>query len=611
MLGGGILFVVGALGRQHWLEWRSVPHNLLESRSQDTLLKVSFALTSPNPHQISLVTGRYRWIPADAAEWPSVRAHTLSLPATEVASLITPPQAGEGSGLIDHNVQQDVPAPPPTPTLTNAPFLIGESVATGEKIGIAPDGHGVIVGGSRTGKSSLVYMLLKQLIERGEDAPGIFLVDPHLGLADAFLLAVDSLPPKLRAEGIKRLRVITPDHPEIVPLNLLTVKEYEWAGNAIIDVGQRIWSDYWGPRMQAAMQGLFRLAHAWNMNNPDDRMGLLHIIFSAFKPEWRHRAMAYLKPVERIGALSLDALLGQLASEYGNWNQGWVTEVVSPIMSKVMALELSPWLFAAMHQDRFVDLERWIQERAWIVLRLPSGETGREGARLTAGIVYNVFDAVFRKTTLYQPYPFYFIIDETQEIGAGMKLEYMLSEGAKFGARVFVLTQSLSMLRRMEGFDAVVQSLLANTSTQAFFSPDPEDADLIRAILNMSIRYGGATLDLPSLQAWLRARINGRWQPPTLIRVPYIPQANTQRVHEVIQEVIQAHPDDYANPYEWQDQAVNALKEIAPQSFYGLLSELLSPDRMASGSSDDEKPASSAVSSTRADKPVTPRRLGF
>ena len=45
---------------------------------------------------------------------------------------------------------------------------------------------------------------------------------------------------------------------------LLTIKEFSWAGNAIVQIGSRIWDDYWGPRMQAALLGLFRLAHAWN-----------------------------------------------------------------------------------------------------------------------------------------------------------------------------------------------------------------------------------------------------------------------------------------------------------------------------------------------------------
>ena len=607
VISGGILFWVGWMGTQQWMQWRSIPQEVLEMRAKDTLLKVCFSLHAPQPQSVIFLSGQSHWNAVSTPEWPGVRAHTMPLPAGEIAALITPPEAGEGSGVIDRDVQQDVPAPPPSPALVSAPFVIGESVATGESIGVDPDGHGVIAGGSRTGKSSFVYVLLKQLIERGEDAPGIFLVDPHLGLADAFLQAVDDLPPALREEGIRRLRVITPDQPEVVPLNLLAVPEYEWAGNAIIDVGQRIWESYWGPRMQAALQGLFRLAHAWNMHNPDNRMGLLHMVFLAFNTEWRHSAMAYLSPVERMGTLALDALLGQLAGKYGNWSQGWVTEVVSPIMSKAMALELSPWLFAAMHQNRFVDLENWVEEGAWVVMRLPSGQMGREGARLTAGVVYNVFDSVFRKVTLYSPRPFYFVIDETQEIGAGMRLEYMLSEGAKFGARVFALAQSLSMLRRIEGFESVVQSLLANTSTQAFFSPDPEDADLIRATLSMSVRYGDTTLDLPSLQAWLRARIGGRWQPPTLVKVQHIAPTDPKRVQRIIREVIAAHPEDYASPDDWQAQAVEAMRSLVPYSFQGLLSELLTPEgKMVTRAGDDDN-EKKKKGKEKADR----RRLGF
>ena len=109
-----------------------------------------------------------------------------------------------------------------------------------------------------------------------------------------------------------------------------------------------------------------------------------------------------------------------------------------------------------------------------------------------------------------------------------------MAEGAKFGARMFVLAQSLSMMRKVEGMEPVVQAMLANTSTQMFFSPDPEDADLIRATLSSTVRYGNMTLDLPSLQCWLRARIGGRWQPPTLTQIKPLPRADGSRVKTLI-----------------------------------------------------------------------------
>jgi hypothetical protein len=200
---------------------------------------------------------------------------------------------------------------------------------------------------------------------------------------------------------------------------------------------------------------------------------------------------------------------------------------------------------------------------------------GREGAKLTAGVLYNVFDAAYRKATLEKPMPFYFIVDEAQEIGSGMRLESMLAEGAKFGARMFVLAQSLSMMRKVEGMEPVVQAMLANTSTQMFFSPDPEDADLIRATLSSTVRYGNMTLDLPSLQCWLRARIGGRWQPPTLAQIKPLPRADSARVRALIEEVIAAHPTDYLPADGWQENASKMLEDMLPAALAKLLDEFL------------------------------------
>jgi len=200
---------------------------------------------------------------------------------------------------------------------------------------------------------------------------------------------------------------------------------------------------------------------------------------------------------------------------------------------------------------------------------------GREGSRLTASVAYNVFDAAFRKLTMTSSIPFYFIVDESQEIDAGMRLESMLAEGAKFGARMFVLVQSLSMMHQVQGMEPVVQALLANTSTQALFSPDPEDADLIRATLSSTVRYGATTLDLPSLHCWLRARLFGQWQPPTLVRVEPLARVEHNRVQALIRQVISAHPADYVLAEDWQKRGVRALSEMLPLSSRALLDAAL------------------------------------
>jgi len=582
MLAGGILTIVSALGVLDWMGWRSIPKQILEAKIEDILLKTTIVFHGSSlPDGLSLLTGVNTWIPVEPKEdeWPLIRSRSLALSAGDIAAIVAPPEMGETSGLMARDVIQEIPAPPPSDVLLNAPLKVGTSVANGQLIGIEPDGHGVATGGSRSGKTSIAYAILTQLIEQGDKAPGIFLVDPHLSLSDGLLQFIHELPPQKRQKAIQRLRIISPDQPEVVPLNLLTLPDFSWAGNSIVQVGQRIWDDYWGPRMQAALLALFKVAHAWNQQkeNPD-KMGLLHVVFSAFNIKWRHATLGFLKPEDRVGILALDALLGEFGEGNGR-NRGWVTEVISPVLSKVMALDLSPWLFSAMHQPGFADVEKWIEDRAWVIMRLPAGEIGRESSRLIASVVYNVFDAAYRRATALTPVPYYFFVDEAQEIGTGMRLEAMLSEGAKFGARMFVLSQSLALMRKIDGMEAVVQSLLANTSSQAFFSPDPEDADTIRAILSSSYRYGDSTLDLPSLQCWLRARVNNHWQPPTLARITPAKRGQPEVVQKVIREVIAAHPGDYILAGDWVEGALQAIRKMIPPSTGMLLDELLTPER--------------------------------
>jgi hypothetical protein len=69
------------------------------------------------------------------------------------------------------------------------------------------------------------------------------------------------------------------------------------------------------------------------------------------------------------------------------------------------------------------------------------------------------------------------------------------------------------------------------------------------------------TLDLPSLQCWLRARLGGGWQPPTMTRVEPLARANKARVEALIEEVISHHTTEYFQADGWQERAVQVLQE--------------------------------------------------
>jgi hypothetical protein len=89
------------------------------------------------------------------------------------------------------------------------------------------------------------------------------------------------------------------------------------------------------------------------------------------------------------------------------------------------------------------------------------------------------------------------------------------------------------------------------------------------------VRYGNMTLDLPSLQCWLRARIGGRWQPPTLTQIKPLPRADMGRVRALIEEVIAAHPNDYLPADGWQEKASTQLADMLPAALSKLLDEFL------------------------------------
>lgn len=103
---------------------------------------------------------------------------------------------------------------------------------------------------------------------------------------------------------------------------------------------------------------------------------------------------------------------------------------------------------------------------------------------------------------------------------------------------------------------------------------------------------------------------------PTLAKIEPLPRADARRTQAFIREVIAAHPQDYASPDGWQEQAVRALTGLVPPKFRGLLSELLAPGKVVAhlATMDDfDAPLDGAAEGLPlpAKEAVDKRRLGF
>ncbi len=158
VLAGSILTLVATFGILDWMNWRSIPKQILESRIDDILLKTTIVYYGDSPPiGLSLLTGHNTWktIAADKNEWPFVRSGALALSAGDMATIVAPPEMGETSGVMASDAIQEIPAPPPSEPLLDAPFKVGASVAEDLAIGIDPDAHGLATGGSRSGKLPL------------------------------------------------------------------------------------------------------------------------------------------------------------------------------------------------------------------------------------------------------------------------------------------------------------------------------------------------------------------------------------------------------------------------------------------------------------------------
>jgi hypothetical protein len=166
---------------------------------------------------------------------------------------------------------------------------------------------------------------------------------------------------------------------------------------------------------------------------------------------------------------------------YLDMNARQLLEMTTPVTKKLnrfAASDVARRIFGQPNST--IDLPGIIQEGGILLVDLAAGVIGQETAALIGSTLLNWLASILFAQQELSPgaagkrRSIYVIVDEFQSI-PGAAYTFMLSELAKFGARLFLGTQSLAYLAQMN--QKTRAAWLANTSTLFVFRCGAEDAD--------------------------------------------------------------------------------------------------------------------------------------
>lgn len=307
-----------------------------------------------------------------------------------------------------------------------------------------------IIGGTGTGKSTLMKRLALEEIERGE---GVLFIDPHGDAIDDILGRI----PKARTADVL---VIDPSDAEFpVGWNLLEnvpPSERPFVVSALSDTIKWIWK--YDRMPTPVMDRMTYNTIAALLEYPGAT--LLHIEPMLTSPTFRRRVLEHVSdPV--------------LLHKWAYWNtrspKDW-NALISSTENKAGEFSEDPRIRHVIGQARSTfHLKRMMFGRKIVMLRLPQGRLGLKKTSMFGSLFLSHLQAVAYSRTV--PLPFHVFIDECHNFDTPV-LREMLSGVRKFGVTLTLANQYMAQLS-----PELESAILANTETKYIFRVGYEDSE--------------------------------------------------------------------------------------------------------------------------------------
>ena len=513
---------------QCWHEGDAAPKVLDELSAKAARAWLDMLDTQPECFSIDLKIHSISRVPATLARlfgaeiFPSVPIELIALPSTEhwksaldtstrlapaedLPPLLPDPEHLLRLGFSKH--LQNVAITLPHTGLVLGTMEIGGMQQTVKLAHADRSRHVYLLGATGTGKSTLLYNMIRQDIQAGF---GLAMMDPH---GDLFDLLIANMP----EERIKDVWLIDPSDPDcgfcLNPFDLgndPSDSQINRAINDLIDIFSQLFDmrSAGGPAFEQYFRNTCLLA-LYGVYEGEKRATLETVIRILREKSFRQECLRTCKNEAVIGFFhsAVETSGDQSFANYVPYISSKLTRFFdNPLLRKIL---LGP--------KTSINLRYAMDQRQIILVNLAKGAIGGQDARLLGMLLTNKLfaDALARADLARNKRtPFYLYLDEFQNFTT-VAIADSLSEARKYGLYLTLAHQTLGQLinHNLAYPGLMRDAVLGNAATKLLMRVGLEDAEMLSA--QVRPYFSTRTLaELPDRQVLGRLLVNNRPSPP-------------------------------------------------------------------------------------------------
>ncbi|MCJ8325162.1 MAG: type IV secretory system conjugative DNA transfer family protein [Rhizobiales bacterium] len=340
--------------------------------------------------------------------------------------------------------------------------------------------HMYVIGQTGTGKTTLLFNMIKQDIARGQ---GFCLIDPHGDLAEQ--VSAIAGPDQIY------WNVADPDCPYgYNPLPYVSAEYRPLIASGLIDTLKQQWSDAWGARMEH----LLRFAILALLESPNSNIRGIMPMF--LNKEFRLAKLSKIK----------DPHVKEFwTKEFPSMNYKGAADGVAPIANKLGGFLSHPLVRKAICEPEIpLKFRKLMDEGKFLIVNLSKGKLGSDISNILGGlIVSSIGHAAYSRQNIPETdrKPYFLYADEfhsfTSSAFAGI-----LSELRKYRLGLILAHQHTGQVKK-----AILEAILGNVGTVISFRIGAFDTPLIAKQFG---EFSGINLlNLPNYEMFIKLMIDG------------------------------------------------------------------------------------------------------